>query len=239
MLQLLTRHFRIVTRLQHRQVLLRDGRDEVRLRARDVGVRRGELCLAKSRLGESLSAQAPVQADAVTGRQRGDALRKVRREKRLLARAGVADPPRGAHARHQQGRPRAPYGPGGGRAVVDRLPVHRAVGTGEGDGVGERQSRGNGALAHRQHRADGEPDGAQQKPHGDPWTGRWDDTSYAARAPQVSTRDNLTRMARGDDRLSARAAVPPPGRARESRPWRGAPRPPARRAPAGSRPRSP
>src|SRR5947207_4738413 len=211
-LQLLARDLAVVPRLQHRQVLLGDGRDEVRLRARDVGVRRRELRLAEPRLGERLSAQAPVQTEAVTGGQGGDALREVRREKRLLAGAGVSDPPRRAHAGDQHGRPRAPRGPGGGGAVVDRLPVQRVVGTGEGDGVGERELRGNGALAHRQHRADGEPDGAQQKPHGDPWTGRWDDTSYAARAPQVSTRDNLTRIARRRrpaQRAGCRAATRP------------------------------
>jgi hypothetical protein len=60
-LELLPSDFRVVPRLQDREVLLGDARDEVRFGTGDVGVRGVELGLAHAGLAQRLPIQRPVE----------------------------------------------------------------------------------------------------------------------------------------------------------------------------------
>ncbi len=246
MLQLLAGHLGVVACLEHGQVLLSHGVDDARLRTQYVGVGRVQLGLPQPGLRERLPAQGPRQIEAVARRPGGDALRKARREERLLPGPRVAQTAGRRDRGHEQAGPRRADFPGCGRPIVDRLTVGGVVGPSEGDGVGQREVRRNGALTHGEHRADGEPDRVQQRPHESPWTSRRDVSSYAARALRVSSRRTaggrpagIYRPGARERRVRAQAGAPQSAAARGSRPWpAGRPRPP-RRAPVGFRPRWP
>src|SRR5439155_353625 len=164
---------------EHREVLLRDRRDQVRLSARDVGVRGRELRLLESGRRQGLPGERPIQNEGVVGRQRGHALREIRRQESLLAGPAVTDPARGGERREQQAGVGRAHPPRGRTAVVQRLPIERVVLPRQRQRVCEREVGGNRLLAGGNGRTHREPDGQPQMPHGVPRTGRGGPPWYA------------------------------------------------------------